>query len=77
MNDREYIKTQIDTLPEQVLEKVLEFIAFQKFTLGLYEESEDDTEYLLSIPGMEEKIDSALEEPLSESVPISKVWSDV
>ena len=73
MNTREYIKYQADTLPEHVIEKLLEFISFQKFNLGY----EDDTDYLLSVPGMEDKINKALAEPLSESVPISEVWSGV
>jgi len=52
MTNREYLKIQIDALPERALEKVGEFIAFQRFALGMYD---DDTEYLLSVPGMAEK----------------------
>jgi hypothetical protein len=35
MSNREYVKTQIDVLPEDVIEKVVEFISFQKFNLGI------------------------------------------
>ena len=71
---REFVKAQIDTLPEQVLEKVLEFITFQRYSLDLYA---DETEYLLSTPGMTDKINEALSEQLSKSVPISEVWTSV
>jgi hypothetical protein len=37
MTNREYVKTQVDTLPENVIEKLQEFIAFQKFSLGLFD----------------------------------------
>ena len=71
---RDIVKSQIDTLPEQVVERVLEFITFQRYSLDLYM---DETEYLLSVPGMEDKINEALAEELSESVPISEVWTNV
>ena len=74
MTNREYIKTQIDTLPEDALEKVMEFITFQRFMLGLYD---DGTKYLMSVPGMAEKIKDGINTPLSECVPLSEVWSDV
>ena len=74
MTTREYLKIQIDTLPEGALEKVMEFIKFQRFTLGLYD---SDTDYLMSVPGMTEKIQEGLNTSLSECVPLSEVWSDV
>ena len=74
MINREYIKTQIDTLPEGTLEKLIEFIKFQRFTLGLYD---DDTDYLMSVPGMADTIKDGLKTPLSDCVPLSEVWSDV
>ena len=74
MSSREYAKTQIDALPDNVVEKVLEFIAFQKFSLDLFD---NDTDYLASIPGMDEKIKAGLNTPLSECVPLSEVWPDV
>ena len=74
MSTREFIKGQIDILPESVLDKVQEFISFQRYILGLFE---DDTQYLESIPGMVESIKVASAEPLSECVPLSEVWPDV
>ena len=74
MTNREYAKTQIDTLPEGALERVVEFITFQRFTLGLYD---NDTDYLQSIPGMANKIKDGLNTPLSDCVPLSEVWADV
>ena len=71
---RDFVKSQIDTLPELVVERVLEFITFQRYSLDLYG---DETEYLLSIPGMENKINEALSEQLSESVSMSEVWNSV
>ena len=71
MTTREYLKIQIDTLPEVALEKVMEFIKFQRFTLGLYD---SDTDYLMSIPEMTEKIQEGLNTSLSECVPLSEVW---
>ena len=74
MTSRDYVKNQIDILPEQVVEKLIEFISFQKFNLGLYE---DDTNYLSSIPGMAEKIKEGMETPLSGCVSADDIWSDV
>ena len=74
MTSREYMKIQADILPDQILEKVLEFISFQKYRSGLFE---DDTDYLMSIPGMVEKIEAASNEPISNGVPVSELWSDV
>jgi hypothetical protein len=74
MSNRDYAKTQIDTLPEDVIEKVVEFISFQKFNLGMYD---NDTDYLSSVPGMTDKIKAGLNTPLSECIPLSEVWTDV
>jgi len=74
MNQREYIKTQIDILPDNVIEKVIEFISFQMYSLGLLE---NETEYLTSIPGMAIKIKEGLNSPISDCVPLSAVWPDV
>ena len=74
MSGRDYAKTQLDTLPEDVIEKVIEFITFQKFSIGMYD---NDTDYLNSIPGMSEKIKEGMNTPLSECVPMSEVWADV
>ena len=74
MSTREYVKTQIESLPENIIDKINEFISYQKFILGLYD---NDDEYLASIPGMTESIREGLTTPLSECVPLSEVWPDV
>jgi hypothetical protein len=74
MSSREYVKSQIDALPDAVVEKIQEFIAFQRYTLGIFE---NDTEYLSAIPGMVESIKAAAAEPLEDCVPLSVVWSDI
>lgn len=74
MTNREYAKTQIDVLPEKTIEKIVEFISFQKYRLGLFD---NDTDYLMSIPGMADKIKDSMNTPLSECVPLSEVWADV
>ena len=63
MTNRDYLKTQIDTLPDDTITKVVEYIAFQRFTLGLYE---SDDEYLASIPGMAESILEGKATPINE-----------
>jgi len=73
MSNREYIKSQVDTLPESVLDSLAGFIAYQRFALGLYD---NDTDYLMSVPGMAEIIKDGLNTPLSECVPLSEVWAD-
>jgi hypothetical protein len=70
MTDRDYIKTQIDILPDTELKKLIEFIAFRKYSLGIYN---NDTEYLASIPGMVESIKVAASEPLENGVSASEV----
>jgi len=65
---RDFAITQINTLPEEAVEKVIEFISFQKFNFGL--EYDNDTDYLYSIPGFVEKIKEARNAPPEE-------WEDV
>jgi hypothetical protein len=74
MSNIEYVKNQLDLLPESAIEKIIEFISFQRFTLGLYD---DDTDYLMSTPNMADKIKDGMNTPLSECVPLSEVWGDV
>jgi hypothetical protein len=45
-----------------------------EYSHGLYD---NDTDYLMSVPGMADKIKDGLNRPLSDCVPLSKVWSDV
>jgi hypothetical protein len=68
------IKEQLDTLPEKVIERVIEFISFQRYSLGLYD---NDTDYLMSVPGITDKIKDGLNTLLSDCVPLSEVWTDV
>jgi hypothetical protein len=70
MSVREILLSQIDSLPDFALEKVLEFVSFQRYSLGMFE---DDTEYLSSIPGMKESIVKGLNTPISECVPEEEV----
>ena len=63
MSKKELLMTQIDSLPDSVIEKVLEFISFQRYSLGLFE---NDTDYLNSIPGMAESIIKGLKTPVHE-----------
>jgi hypothetical protein len=74
MSNRDYVKTQIDTLPENIIEKVVEFISFQKFNLGMYD---NDTDYLNSVFGMADKIALGMDTPISECIPLSDVWMDL
>ena len=63
MSNLEFVKTQLDTLPESVLTKVIEFIAFQRYSLDLID---NDDDYLSSIPGMTEIIMEGKSTPLSD-----------
>jgi hypothetical protein len=63
MANRDYIINQLNSLPESVLDKVQEFILFQRFNMGLFE---SDTEYLQSIPGMTESIMEGKATPINE-----------
>jgi hypothetical protein len=74
MSNRDYAKTQIDMLPDNIVEKIIEFISFQRFSLGIFETDDD---YLSSIPGMSESIKEGLATPISECIPLSEVWPDV
>ena len=74
MGSREYVRAQIDTLPDNVIERVQDFIAYQRFSLGLFD---NDTDYLTAIPGMVESIKAAAAEPLEDCVDVSEIWPDV
>jgi hypothetical protein len=63
MNNREYLKMQIDELPDHIIEQIQEYVSFQRFSLGLFE---NDTDYLNAIPGMSEIIMKGLKTPVSE-----------
>ena len=74
MTIRESIKIEIDTLSDDALREVRDFMLFQKYR-GLLE-MDDDT-YLKSIPGMADSIKEGGKTPLSQCVPLSEVWTDV
>ncbi|MDR0611742.1 MAG: hypothetical protein LBG58_16675 [Planctomycetaceae bacterium] len=74
MTIRESIKFEIDALSEEQLYAVRDFILFQKYRSFL---EMDDTAYLNSIPGMTESIKKGIETPVSECLPLSRVWNDV
>ena len=70
MSNREYVASKLDSLPDSVIEKLREFISFQKFSLGLYD---SDDEYLASIPGMVESIKAGAAEPLEDCIDVSEI----
>ena len=74
MSTREYVKLQVDTLPEALVEKLVEYIAFQKFQHDIFD-SDDD--YLSSVPGMNKIIEEGLATPLSECIKLSEVRKGV
>lgn len=74
MTIQEALKNEIDTLPNDALYIVRDFLLFQKYR-SIFDM--DDTSYLNSIPGMTESIRNGIETPLEECIPLSRVWSDV
>jgi hypothetical protein len=74
MTIRESLKNEIDTLSNDALYAVRDFLLFQKYRDIL---EMDDTTYLNSIPGMAASIDDGIKMPLSECVSLSDVWADV
>ena len=74
MTVRESVKKEIDSLPNDMLFAVRDFLIFQKYRDIL---EMDDNTYLSAIPGMADSIKKGIETPLSECVPLSHVWADV
>ena len=74
MSNRDFVKNQIDILPDSAIEKIQTFISFQLYSLGMFE---NDTDYLNSIPGMAKSIQDGVDTPLSDCVSLSEVWPDV
>jgi len=74
MTIRESVKNEIDTLSNDALYAVRDFLLFQKYRDIL---EMDDTTYLNSTPGMAASIDDGIKTPLSECVSLSSVWTDV
>jgi hypothetical protein len=63
MNSRDILKTQIDRLPDIVIERLCDYVAYQMYSLGVFE---DDTDYLNSVPGMAEIVTQGLNTPVRE-----------
>ncbi len=74
MSSREYIISQLDALPESVIDMIQRLIYSQKSNPDLFD---NDTDYLKSIPGMMESIQEGIGTPLSECLEMSEVWPDV
>ena len=74
MTIRESIKKDIDSLPDDVVYALKDYILFHKYRHLL---DDDDTAYLSSIPGMNQSVREGVETPISECVPLTKVWPDV
>ena len=74
MTIRESVKQEIDTLPEEAVCAVRDFVLFQKYR-GILEI--DDSTYLNAIPGMMRSIEEGINTPVSECIPLSKIWPDV
>jgi hypothetical protein len=74
MTIRESVKLELDSLPDESLYAVREFMLFQKYRAIL---EESDAAYLNSIPGMTGSIREGIATPLPECIPLSRVWDDV
>jgi hypothetical protein len=74
MTIQETIKNEIDTLSNDALYAVRDFLLFQKYRNIL---EMDDTTYLKSIPGMADSIKDVINTPLTECISLSDVWNDV
>ena len=74
MTIRESVKNEIDTLSNDALYAVRDFLLFQKYRTIL---EMDDSSYLNSIPGMADSIMDGIKTPIEECIPLSDVWADV
>jgi hypothetical protein len=74
MTVRESLKNEIDTLSDEALNAVRDFLLFQKYRDIL---EMDDLTYLNTIPGITDSIIEGIKTPLSECIPLSNVWADV
>jgi hypothetical protein len=74
MTIRESVKNEIDTLSNDALYAVRDFLLFQKYRDIL---QMDDNAYLNTIPGMADSINDGIRTPVSECIPLSDVWADV
>jgi len=65
---------EIENLPEENIGLLRQFLQFLKYRKELLL---DDSAYLSSIPGMSDSIRDGVNTPLSECIPLEKVWADV
>ena len=72
--ERQELQRVIDTWPDN---RVAALLGFVKSLQPNAEEYDNDTDYLMSIPGMADKIKAGLNTPLADCVPLSEVWPDV
>jgi len=70
---KEFI-SEIESLPQEHSETIRQFVCFLKYRNLI---TQDDTEYLSSIPKMIDSIKEGVNTPLSKCVNIKAVWSDV
>ena len=66
--------SEIKNLPEENVGMLQQFVLFLKHRKEL---TLDDSAYLSSIPEMMDSIKEGVNTPLSECVPLEKVWVDV
>ena len=72
--ERQELQQIIDTWPDNRVTALLDYAKSLEHNAGEYD---NDTDYLMSIPGMADKIKAGLNTPLSDCVPLSEVWPDV
>ena len=73
MSNRDKCISVIDSMEEWQLQSVLEMLRAVKGTMDQLETSVLETQDLLSVPGMREKLTEGKNTPLSECVPESEV----
>jgi hypothetical protein len=66
------IASEIESLPEESVGLLRQFIGFLKYRSGEL----DDSAYLASVPGMMDSISEGVATPLSDCIPIANVWPD-
>lgn len=73
MSNRDMCISVIDSMEEWQLQSVLEMLRAVKGTMDKLESGALETQQLLSIPGMGEKLSKGKTTPLSDCVPESEV----
>ena len=70
MSIKELLIKEIDTLPQETIYLVYQFVQFQKYLM-------DDTTYLESIPGMKESIIEGMKEDPDKCIIYTEdIWQD-